>query len=68
MSEWLSEYGDRLKLLLEEGRRLASSGRMELDVHDALESLDKVVDLANQVCSSTTLFSVILKRVVQESY
>ena len=38
-----------MKSVLEEGRRLASSGRMELDVHDALESLDKVVELANQV-------------------
>uniref|UniRef100_F1KPP3 Dystrophin-1 n=1 Tax=Ascaris suum TaxID=6253 RepID=F1KPP3_ASCSU len=60
VSEWLSEYGDRLKLLLEEGRRLASSGRMELDVHDALESLDKVVDLANQVESGVKASSALL--------
>ncbi|VDK43703.1 unnamed protein product [Anisakis simplex] len=49
VSDWLDEYGGCLKRVLEEGRKLASGGRMELDVHDALESLDKVVDLANQV-------------------
>lgn len=49
VDEWLIDYTERLKAAIEEGRRLASSGRMELDVHDALDSLDKVVDLANQV-------------------
>lgn len=38
-----------MKAMLEEGRRIASRGRMELEVHDALESLDNVVDLANEV-------------------
>uniref|UniRef100_A0A915Q5I9 RNA helicase n=1 Tax=Setaria digitata TaxID=48799 RepID=A0A915Q5I9_9BILA len=49
VDEWLIDYRGRLKGAVEEGRRLASSGRMELDVHDALGSLDEVVDLANQV-------------------
>ncbi|KAL3998482.1 EF hand family protein [Acanthocheilonema viteae] len=49
VDEWLIDYTERLKAAVEEGRRLASSGRMELDVHDALGSLDGVVDLANQV-------------------
>lgn len=60
VNEWLLEYGDRLKLVLEEGRRMASSGRMELDVHEALEKLDKVVDLANQVESGVKANSALL--------
>ncbi|VDO20139.1 unnamed protein product [Brugia timori] len=49
VDEWLLDYTERLKEVVEEGRRLASGGRMELDVHDALGSLDGVVDLANQI-------------------
>lgn len=55
VDEWLVDYSSRLKSAVEEGRRLASSGRMELDVHDALESLDKAVYLANQVHFRTVL-------------
>lgn len=50
VDDWLLSYSDVLKEILEIGRKLASNGRMELDVHDALEKLDKVVDLANLVC------------------
>uniref|UniRef100_A0A1I8EJT8 Calponin-homology (CH) domain-containing protein n=1 Tax=Wuchereria bancrofti TaxID=6293 RepID=A0A1I8EJT8_WUCBA len=49
VDEWLLDYTEKLKEAVEEGRRLASSGRMELDVHDALGSLDGVIDLANQI-------------------
>ncbi|KAM3720398.1 Dystrophin-1 [Dirofilaria immitis] len=49
VDEWLVDYAERLKGAVEEGRRLASSGRMELDVHNALDNLDEVVDLANRV-------------------
>uniref|UniRef100_A0A0N5ALC9 Nesprin-1 n=1 Tax=Syphacia muris TaxID=451379 RepID=A0A0N5ALC9_9BILA len=49
VNNWLINFGDDMKGVLEEGRRMASLGRMELDVHDALESLDNVVDLANEV-------------------
>ncbi|VDD91132.1 unnamed protein product [Enterobius vermicularis] len=49
VNNWLLNYGDEMKAMLEEGRRIASRGRMELEVHDALESLDNVVDLANEV-------------------
>ncbi|VDM97496.1 unnamed protein product [Thelazia callipaeda] len=49
VEEWLVDYTERLKGAIEEGRRLASTGRMELEVHGAIDSLDEVVDLANQV-------------------
>ncbi|CAG9538020.1 unnamed protein product [Cercopithifilaria johnstoni] len=49
VDEWLVDYTEKLKGTVEEGRRMASSGRMELDVHDALGSLDGVVNLSNQV-------------------
>ncbi|EJD75751.1 hypothetical protein LOAG_17162 [Loa loa] len=49
VDDWLVDYTGKLKGAVEQGRCLASSGRMELDVHDALGSLDGVVDLANQV-------------------
>uniref|UniRef100_A0A1I7XHU8 DUF47 family protein n=1 Tax=Heterorhabditis bacteriophora TaxID=37862 RepID=A0A1I7XHU8_HETBA len=38
-----------LDTIVAEGRRLANSGRMELDIHQAIEQLDEIVDKADQV-------------------
>jgi hypothetical protein len=49
---WFEEHRLLLNNVIEEGRVLAESGRMELEVHDALEQIDDLVVVSNRVALS----------------
>ena len=49
--DWHAGAKPSIAALLNEGRRLADSGRMELKTHEALQRLDTVVDLSSKVCA-----------------
>ncbi|CAJ0960470.1 unnamed protein product, partial [Mesorhabditis belari] len=46
--EWMSARREALSEVVGDGRRLADTGRMELDTHRAIEELDNVIDTANE--------------------
>ena len=45
----MDEQRTLLAAIVQEGRRLADSGRMELDTHRAIDKLDDLIDTANEV-------------------
>ncbi|KIH45736.1 hypothetical protein ANCDUO_24219, partial [Ancylostoma duodenale] len=48
VDDFLTETRSALDAVIEKGRSLANSGRMELDTHRAIEKLDDIVDIADQ--------------------
>ncbi|KAK0429407.1 hypothetical protein QR680_011365 [Steinernema hermaphroditum] len=49
VATWFNDHKVKLDAVLDEGRALANNGRMELELHEALEKLDNVVSLSNKV-------------------
>ncbi|PIO62987.1 hypothetical protein TELCIR_15433 [Teladorsagia circumcincta] len=49
VDHFLTESRTALDDVIDKGRSLANSGRMELDTHRAIEKLDDIVDIADQV-------------------
>ncbi|KAI6226090.1 Discontinuous actin hexagon [Aphelenchoides besseyi] len=49
VERWFTEAREPLDELLNEGKRLADTGRMELELHDAIEELDRVMDLSAKI-------------------
>ncbi|EYC34897.1 hypothetical protein Y032_1284g3807, partial [Ancylostoma ceylanicum] len=49
VDDFLAETRSALDAVIEKGRSLANSGRMELDTHRAIEKLDDIVDIADQL-------------------
>lgn len=49
VDDFLTESRTALDDVIDKGRSLANSGRMELDTHRAIEKLDDIVDIADQV-------------------
>ncbi|CAJ0577753.1 unnamed protein product, partial [Mesorhabditis spiculigera] len=45
---WMAARREALAEVVAEGRRLADTGRMELETHRAIEQLDNVIDVANE--------------------
>ncbi|PIO53325.1 hypothetical protein TELCIR_25342, partial [Teladorsagia circumcincta] len=48
VDHFLTESRTALDDVIDKGRSLANSGRMELDTHRAIEKLDDIVDIADQ--------------------
>ncbi|KAK6730498.1 hypothetical protein RB195_007138 [Necator americanus] len=49
VDQFLTETRSVLDEMIEKGRNLANSGRMELDIHEAIEKLDDIVEVADQL-------------------
>lgn len=49
VDDFLTESRTALDDVIDKGRSLANSGRMELDTHRAIEKLDDIVDIADQL-------------------
>ncbi|KAK6013450.1 hypothetical protein OSTOST_21233, partial [Ostertagia ostertagi] len=49
VDHFLTESRTALNDVIDKGRSLANSGRMELDTHRAIEKLDDIVDIADQL-------------------
>ncbi|XGW20200.1 hypothetical protein V3C99_003761 [Haemonchus contortus] len=49
VDNFLTESRTALNDVIDKGRSLANSGRMELDTHRAIEKLDDIVDIADQL-------------------
>uniref|UniRef100_A0A913HW11 Calponin-homology (CH) domain-containing protein n=1 Tax=Strongyloides stercoralis TaxID=6248 RepID=A0A913HW11_STRER len=48
-NQWLDKWNPTVNEVLNEGRELAENGRSELDVHDALDKLDNVVEISSNI-------------------
>ncbi|CEF68324.1 Discontinuous actin hexagon [Strongyloides ratti] len=48
-NKWLDKWNPTVNEVLDEGRQLAENGRSELDVHDALDKLDNVVEMSSNI-------------------
>uniref|UniRef100_A0A0N4ZFM9 Dystrophin n=1 Tax=Parastrongyloides trichosuri TaxID=131310 RepID=A0A0N4ZFM9_PARTI len=48
-NRWLDKWNPTVNEVLDEGRKLANNGRSELDVHDALDKLDNVVEMSSNI-------------------
>ncbi|TKR92162.1 hypothetical protein L596_006870 [Steinernema carpocapsae] len=67
VSEWCDEHKPKLDAVLDEGRALANNGRMELELHEALEKLDNIVELSNKVDVELDANKGILKTALEKN-